>query len=102
MGRGQFMNLATKERRLIKAKLLFNKLKNPAINGQLIFSDKKNFSQDQKVNRKNTRYVCSDISEVYIIMNTKFPATVIVLRVVSNKDDMMLPQLLHQEAEDQS
>jgi hypothetical protein len=52
--RGQFMNEATKERRLAKAKLLLNRLKKPATNGQLIFfSDKKNFSKDQKINRKN-------------------------------------------------
>ena len=35
--RGQFMNAATKERRLAKAKLLLNRLKAPAANGQLIF-----------------------------------------------------------------
>jgi hypothetical protein len=53
--KGQFMNAATKERRLAKAKLLLNRLKVPAANGQLIFfSDKKNFSQNQKVNRKIT------------------------------------------------
>jgi hypothetical protein len=34
---GQFMNAATKERRLTKAKLLLNRLKAPAANGQLIF-----------------------------------------------------------------
>jgi hypothetical protein len=51
---GRFMNEATKERRLAKAKLLLNRLKKQATNGQLIFfSDEKNFSQDQKINRKN-------------------------------------------------
>jgi hypothetical protein len=49
--RGQFLSQATKERRLEKAKLMLNKLKNFAANGQLIFFlDKKNFSKDQKVN----------------------------------------------------
>jgi hypothetical protein len=48
------MDEATKERRLAKAKLLFNRLKKPVTNGQLIFfSDEKNFSQDQMINRKN-------------------------------------------------
>jgi AraC-like DNA-binding protein len=79
MRRGQFMNQVTKERRLEKAKLLLNKLKNPAANGQLIFfSVGKNFSQDQKINRKNNRWLCSDISKVPIVMSTKFPATVMV------------------------
>ncbi len=36
--RGQFMNAATKKRRLAKVKLLLNRLKVPAVNGQLIFS----------------------------------------------------------------
>jgi hypothetical protein len=90
--KGQFMNAATKERRLAKAKLLLNRLKVPAANGQLIFfSDKKNFSQDQKVNRKNNRWLCSDVSEVPIVMATKFPATVMVLAVVSNEGDVMPP-----------
>ncbi len=92
--RGQFMSQATKERRLEKAKLLLNKLKNPAANGQLIFiSDEKNFSQDQKVNKKNNRWLCADISEVPIVMATKFPATVMVLGVVSNEGDMMPPHI---------
>jgi hypothetical protein len=74
-----------------QAKLLLSRLVAPAANGQLIFSDKKNFSQDQKINRKFNRWLCSDISEVPIVMATKFPATVIVLGVVSNKGDMMPP-----------
>ncbi len=55
----------------------------------LLFRRKKNFSKDQKVNRKNNRWLCSDISEVPIIMSTKFPATVMVLGVVSNEGGMM-------------
>jgi hypothetical protein len=83
--RGQFMSQAMKERRLEKAKLLLNKLKNPAANGQLIFfSDEKNFSQDPKVNKKNNRWLCADISEVPIVMVTKFPVTVMLLCMVSN------------------
>ncbi len=42
---GQFLSQATKERRLEKAKLMLNKLKNPAANNQhIFFSDEKNFS----------------------------------------------------------
>jgi hypothetical protein len=70
--RGQFMSQATKERRLEKAKLLLNKLKNPAANGQLIFfSDEKKFSQDQKVNKKKKRWLCADIRDVPDVMATK-------------------------------
>jgi hypothetical protein len=51
--RGQFMNAATKERRLAEAKISLNRLKAPAANNLLMFfSDEKNFSPDQKVNRK--------------------------------------------------
>jgi hypothetical protein len=51
----------------------------------------KNFSEDQKVNRKNNRWLCSDISEVPIVMATKFLATVMVLGVVSNEGGVMPP-----------
>jgi hypothetical protein len=87
--RGQFLSQATKERRLEKAKLMLNKLKNPAANNQLIFfSDEKNFSQDQKVNKMNNRWLCADISEV-VLMGMKFPASVMILGVISNEDNVM-------------
>jgi hypothetical protein len=35
--RGQSMNTATKDRRLAKAKLLLNRMKEPAAKGQLVF-----------------------------------------------------------------
>lgn len=55
------------------------------------FSDEKNFNQDQKVNSKNNRWLCDDPTEVPIVMQTKFPATVMTLAVVSNKGDVMPP-----------
>jgi hypothetical protein len=92
--RGQFLSHATKKRRLENAKLMLNKLKNPAANNQLIFfSDEKNFSQDQKVNKKNNRWLCVDISEVPVAMATKFPATVMVLGMVNNEGDVMPPHI---------
>jgi hypothetical protein len=92
--RGQFLSQTTKERRLEKAKLLLKKLKNPAPNNQLIFfSDEKNFSQDQKVIRKNNRWLRADISEVPVVMAIMFPATVMVLDVVSNEADLMPPHI---------
>ena len=92
--RGQFMTEKTKETRLMKAKALLNRLKKPPAPDILIFfSDEKNFTQDQKVNSKNNRWLCGDPSEVPIIMRTKFPATVMVLGVVSNKGDIMPPHI---------
>jgi hypothetical protein len=90
--KGQFMTQKTKETRLFKARKLLNALKHPKEKNTLIFfSDEKNFSQDQKVNRKNNRWLCSSIEDVPIIMSTKFPATVMVLGVVSSDGDVMPP-----------
>ncbi len=62
------------------------KPKNPAANKQLVFfSNEKNFSRDQKVNRENNKWLSADISKVPIMMATKFPAAVMVVGMVSNK-----------------
>lgn len=90
--KGQFMSETTKERRYQKARALLNRLKHPSTNNQLVFfSDEKTFHQDQKVNSRNDRWLCKEISEVPIVMHTKFPATVMVLGVVSNEGDVMPP-----------
>ncbi len=56
----------------------------------IFFSEKNNFSQEQKVNFRNRRWLCGDPS-VPIVMKTKFLAMVMVLGVISNKDDVMPP-----------
>jgi transposase len=91
--RGQFMTAATKKTLYEKAAALLSRLKHPPAPDILIFSDEKNFSQDQKVNSRNNRWLCDDPSEVPIVMKTKFPATVMVLGVVSNKGDVMTPHV---------
>ena len=84
------MDEETKSRRYARAKTLLNWFKHPPVNDVLIFySDEKNFSQDQKINRRNNRWLCSDPKEVPIVMATKFPATVMVIGVVPNKGDVM-------------
>jgi hypothetical protein len=45
------------------------------------------------VNSRNNRWLCVDPSRVPIVMKTKFPATLMVLGVVSNKGDMLLPHI---------
>jgi hypothetical protein len=45
------------------------------------------------MNRKNNRWLCANISEVPIVMATKFPGTVMVLGVVSNEGDVMPPHI---------
>jgi hypothetical protein len=53
MRQGQFLSEVTKTR---PARKLLARLKDPSVTNQLIFfSDKKNFTQDQKGNRKNNR-----------------------------------------------
>jgi transposase len=90
--RGPLLNDVTRERRLEKAKLLLTRLKHPHSNGQLIFfSDEKNFSQEQKVNSQNDRWLCSEPEEVPVVMTPKFPATVMVLGVISSDGDVMPP-----------
>jgi hypothetical protein len=94
MRKGQFMSEVTETRRAEKARKLLARLIHPSVTNQLIFfSDEKNFTQDQKVNRKNNRWLCSDPPEVPIIMSTKFLANVMVLGVVSNKGDVMPPHI---------
>ena len=90
--RGQFMSAAAKERKAKRALVLLRKFRKPPAKDILIFySNEKNFSQDQQVNKKNNCWLCSDPSEVPIVMATKFPAMVMVLGVVSNKGDVMPP-----------
>lgn len=90
MRRGQFMSTQAREQRLIRGKRLLSKVKHPEEPGLLwFFSHEKNFDQDQKVNRKNDRY--SNSSEVPHVMHTKFPATVMVLGVVSSEEHVMSP-----------
>jgi hypothetical protein len=44
---------------------MLNKVKNPAANNQLIFfSDEKNFSQNQTVNKKNNRVTTSTTTDM--------------------------------------
>ena len=95
--KGHFMSEKVKENRLIRSKRLLNKIKNPAEKDVIwFFSDEKNFDQDQKVNRRNDRWLCSDPSEVPRVMHTKFPATVMVLGVVSNEGHVMPPHFFPQ------
>ena len=52
--RGQFMSAAAKERKAKRALVLLRKFRKPPARDILIFySNEKNFSQDQQVNKKN-------------------------------------------------
>ncbi len=45
------------------------------------------------MNKRNNRWLSLDTTEVPIVMSTKFPATVMVLGVVSNEGDVMMPHI---------
>ena len=89
------MSEKARENRLIRSKRLLNKLKNwGEQDATSFFSNEKNLDEEQIVNRRNDRWLCADPSDVPRVMHTKFPATVMVLRVVSNEGHLMSPQLL--------
>ncbi|UYV61582.1 hypothetical protein LAZ67_1005402 [Cordylochernes scorpioides] len=43
------------------------------------------------VNPRNDRWICKDPSEIPVVMHTKFPASVMVLGVISSEGDVMPP-----------
>lgn len=90
--------------RLEKAKKLQNKLKRsnvkvsrdyrPPEKGQkrlIFFSDEKNFDIEQHFNVQNDRFLTDDRSKVPSVERSKFPKSVMVLGVVSNRGDVMPP-----------
>ena len=93
MRRGQFMSAKTKATRFEKAKKMLNKMKNLGRKktNLVFFSNEKNFTLDQKVNKQNNRWLCSEPRQVPVVMSTKFPAAVMVLGVISNEGDIMPP-----------
>ena len=91
---GQFLSEAMKDRRLKKARILLNKLKHPKDENMLwFFSDEKNFCQDQKFNRQNNRWIAMRPQDVPKVMQTKFPATVMVFCVISSEGHVMPPHI---------
>ena len=57
------------------------------------FSDEKIFIVDAKVNRRNDRWLAKDPSDVPVVGRSKFPASVLVLDVVSSEGHVMPPHL---------
>ena len=92
MRKGQFLSKRMQEKRLKHAKKLVNKLKHPVEPNMLwFFSDEKNFCQDQKINSQNNRWLAVSPKDVPRVMQTKFPATIMVFGVVSSEGDVMPP-----------
>ena len=91
---GQFLSEKMREKRLNKSKKLLNKLKKPKEPNMIwFFSDEKNFCQDQKFNRQNNRWIAMRPQDVPRVMQTKFPATVMVFEVISSEGHVMPPHI---------
>ena len=83
MQTGQLLTQATKNRRLLNSTKLINKLKQPKESNMLwLFSDEKNFCQDQAHNRQNHRWIAMCPNNVPRVMKTKFPNTVMIFGVM--------------------
>ncbi|UYV64486.1 hypothetical protein LAZ67_3000928, partial [Cordylochernes scorpioides] len=89
--KGQLLTENMKNNRKGKAAALLNNLKHDSFGMLRFFSDEKNFDVDQKVNPRNDRWICKDPSEIPVVMHTKFPASVMVLGVISSEGDLMPP-----------
>ncbi|UYV75516.1 hypothetical protein LAZ67_13000463 [Cordylochernes scorpioides] len=89
--KGQLLTKNMKNNRKGKAAALLNNLKHDSFGMLRFFSDEKNFDVDQKVNPRNDRWICKDPSEIPVVMHTKFPASVMVLGVISSEGDVMPP-----------
>ncbi|UYV66605.1 hypothetical protein LAZ67_4002285 [Cordylochernes scorpioides] len=89
--KGQLLTENMKNNRKGKAAALLNNLKHDSFGKLRFFSDEKNFDVDQKVNLRNDRWICKDPSEIPVVMHTKFPASVMVLGVISSEGDVMPP-----------
>ncbi|UYV78053.1 hypothetical protein LAZ67_15003314 [Cordylochernes scorpioides] len=89
--KGQLLTENMKNNRKGKAAALLNSLKHDSFGMLRFFFDEKNFEVDQKVNPRNDRWICKDPSEIPVVMHTKFPASVMVLGVISSEGDVMPP-----------
>ncbi|UYV75727.1 hypothetical protein LAZ67_13001155, partial [Cordylochernes scorpioides] len=89
--KGQLLTENMKNNRKGKTAALLNNLKHDSFGMLRFFSDEKNFDVDQKVNPRNDRWICKDPSEIPVVMHTKFPASVMVLGVISSEGDVMPP-----------
>ena len=91
MQKGQFLGPKAKETHLEKLQRLLSKLKHPAQPKMLwFFSNEKNFCQDQKMNQQNNCWLAYCPKDVPRVMQTKFPATVMVFGIRSLDDVMPL------------
>ena len=85
MRAGQFLTGNMKEICKIKVVALLNNLKHESAGLIKLFSHKKNFDQNQKLNRRNDSWICRRSLGAPIFKHTKFPASVMVQGDVGNE-----------------
>uniref|UniRef100_A0A182PX72 Uncharacterized protein n=1 Tax=Anopheles epiroticus TaxID=199890 RepID=A0A182PX72_9DIPT len=94
---GQLITANTREKRLANTKRLLSWLKHSAQPGTLwLYSDEKNFCQDQKHNVQNHRLLAYCAADVPRVPQTQFPQTVMVFGCVSSEGDVMPPHIFPQ------
>ena len=94
MRKGQLLTAEVKEKQSKHCQKLLNKLKHPLQSDMIwFFSDEKNFCQDQAVNSQNNCWLAVCTKDVPKVMQTKFPATVMVFGVFSSEGHVMLPYI---------
>lgn len=59
-----------------------------------MFYNKKNFAQNQKVNRRNDRWRRASPDEVFTVMQTKFLSSAMVLAIAGNEGHVVPPHFL--------
>jgi len=64
---------------------LLNNMKHETASYLHFFSDEKIFTVDAMANPRNTRWIANNISEVPAVMKTKYPASVMVLSIISSQ-----------------
>lgn len=92
-----FLSEQQKDRRVERCEMLLSSLKHSAAAGRIrFFSDEKIFTVDPMHNRRNSRWIAADPSEVPSVTKTKHPAHVMVLGVISSEGDVMPPHFFTQ------
>lgn len=87
----QLITESQQESRATKTAALLNELKHDSAKRLRFFSDEKNFTQEQKINKQNHRYLTDDPDEVPVVVKIKFPINIMVLGVISSEGDIMPP-----------
>jgi hypothetical protein len=85
----QMLSQEIKDKRVARCQHLLTSLKHDAASRIRFFSNEKIFVLDAKVNKRNDRWLAKDPEDVPIVGQTKHPASVQVLGVISSEGYIM-------------